>query len=94
MSEIKVNIDELEVKSKSFKKAYYGFEELLNSTGSIECVGKGRTQDALEEINVSCDRLNEALKELYVNVYTFIECTKDGIVETNEYTKKLSEGIQ
>lgn len=94
MSQIKINIDELEDKNVKLQDAYHRFEELRNITGNIEFEGKGKTQDVLEEIDVSCDKLNEALKELYVNIQTFVECARDGVVETNEYTKKLSEGIQ
>ena len=94
MGQIKVNIEALDDKSRELKNTYQQYQTLKNAAGNIVYEGKGKTQDALAGINVSCDNLNEALNGMYVTINAFLECTRDGIVETEEYTKKLSEGIQ
>lgn len=90
MTGIEVNIDNLDKHIEDIKGQREA-AQLLENTTELEPAGKGLVEEELAAYNKVCNTLLKNLDLLYQKVGTFLSCTRDGIVTSDEYTAKLIE---
>ena len=91
---IKVNISNLSDELGKIKKLHAISNTTFRTYNIIYPTnGKGKTQGELISVDKKYKDLNNNIDNLINSVDTFFSCAKDGIVDADEYTKKIMKNL-
>ena len=94
MSQIKINVKNLSSELSKIKIQKNLFHTSVKSIKVIHPTnGKGKTEEKLVSVDTSYKKLYHNLDTLMGSVKVFLSCSKDGIVDADEYITKVMKNL-